>query len=298
MRGWFAQHALFAHPGRFCEYLLECPSSEVRSAFVKIIVFLAHFSMQDEPRFVLPSTAIAPPADPNASLSDHLLQAVLSLLKKEVSEHGRHLTQYFTLFLMYSSLGMPERTQLLKLDVPATFMLVALDEGPGPPIKYQYAELGKLYQVVSQLIRCCDVSSKTQSANSGRAPMNNIHGEVDCQEFIMEIQPQVAEILYNRTSYVKKIIEDANISEDTVKLLKFCSWENPHFSSVVLSELLWQIAYSYTYELRPYLDLLLHMLLLEDSWQNHRIHNALKGIPDDRDGLFDTIQRSKNHYQI
>ena len=39
------------------------------------------------------------------------------------------------------------------------------------------------------------------------------------------------------------------------------------------------------------------MLLLEDSWQNHRIHNALKGIPDDRDGLFDTIQRSKSHYQ-
>ncbi len=58
-----------------------------------------------------------------------------------------------------------------------------------------------------------------------------------------------------------------------------------------------QVAYSYTYELRPYLDLLLQMLLLEDSWQNHRIHNALKGIPDDRDGLFDTIHRSKNNHQ-
>ena len=58
-----------------------------------------------------------------------------------------------------------------------------------------------------------------------------------------------------------------------------------------------QVAHSYTYELRPYLDLLLQMLMIEDSWQNHRIHNALKGIPDDRDGLFDTIQRSKNHYQ-
>lgn len=87
------------------------------------------------------------------------------------------------------------------------------------------------------------------------------------------------------------------------------------------------MAYSYTYELRPYLDLLLQILLIEDSWQTHRsdliaecrklqflnlnvvlnfsfvsfcvcrIHNALKGIPDDRDGLFDTIQRSKNHYQ-
>jgi len=26
------------------------------------------------------------------------------------------------------------------------------------------------------------------------------------------------------------------------------------------------------------MDLLLSMLLIEDSWQSHRIHNALKGI--------------------
>ena len=47
-------------------------------------------------------------ADPNATLSDHLLLAVLQLLKKEVSEHGRHLQQYFHLFLMYSNLGVAE----------------------------------------------------------------------------------------------------------------------------------------------------------------------------------------------
>ena len=29
-RSWFAQNVLFAHPGRLPEYLLECPSSEVR----------------------------------------------------------------------------------------------------------------------------------------------------------------------------------------------------------------------------------------------------------------------------
>ena len=46
-------------------------------------------------------------------------------------------------------------------------MLVALDEGPGPPIKYQYAELGKLYTVVSQLVRCCDVSTRMQSSING-----------------------------------------------------------------------------------------------------------------------------------
>lgn len=59
------------------------------------------------------------PADPNATLSDHLLMAVLNLLKKEVSEHGRHLQQYFHLFLMYSNLGVAE-VCMIYLDIFVT----------------------------------------------------------------------------------------------------------------------------------------------------------------------------------
>ncbi|XP_053562456.1 probable ubiquitin carboxyl-terminal hydrolase FAF-X [Bombina bombina] len=298
VRYWFAHGVLFAHPNRFSEYLLECPSAEVRGAFAKLVVFIAHFSLQDGP-CTLPFTSAGPSSQAydNLSLSDQLLRAVLNLLRREVSEHGRHLQQYFNLFVMYANLGMQEKTQLLKLNVPATFMLVAMDEGPGPPIKYQYAELGKLYTVVSQLIRCCDVSSRMQSSINGNPPLSNPYGDPNLSQPIMPLQQNVAELLFVKTSYVKKIIEDCSNSEETIKLLRFCCWENPQFSSTVLSELLWQVAYSYTYELRPYLDLLLQILLIEDSWQTHRIHNALKGIPDDRDGLFDTIQRSKNHYQ-
>ncbi|KAK3574939.1 hypothetical protein QTP86_019806 [Hemibagrus guttatus] len=298
VRSWLAHNALFAFPTRFSEYLLECPSAEVRGAFSKLIVFIAHFSLQDGP---CPAPVTSPGSSTQAcdsiTLSDHLLRAVLNLLKREVSEHGRHLQQYFNLFVMYANLGLAEKTQLLKLSVPATFMLVALDEGPGPPIKYQYADLGKLYTVVSQLLRCCDVSSRMQSSINGNPALPNPYSDSNLTAPIMPLQQLVAEILFVRTSYVKKIIEDCSNSEETVKLLRFCCWENPQFSSTVLSELLWQVAYSYTYELRPYLDLLLQILLIEDSWQTHRIHNVLKGIPDDRDGLFDTIQRSKNHYQ-
>uniref|UniRef100_A0A2K5QGA4 ubiquitinyl hydrolase 1 n=1 Tax=Cebus imitator TaxID=2715852 RepID=A0A2K5QGA4_CEBIM len=298
VRFWFAHNVLFNVSNRFSEYLLECPSAEVRGAFAKLIVFIAHFSLQDGS---CPSPFASPgssrQACDNLSLSDHLLRATLNLLRREVSEHGRHLQQYFNLFVMYANLGVAEKTQLLKLNVPATFMLVSLDEGPGPPIKYQYAELGKLYSVVSQLICCCNVSSRMQSSVNGNPPLPNPFGDPNLSQPIMPVQQNVADILFVRTSYVKKIIEDCSNSEDTIKLLHFCSWENPQFSSTVLSELLWQVAYSYTYELRPYLDLLLQILLIEDSWQTHRIHNALKGIPDDRDGLFDTIQRSKNHYQ-
>nr|CAD7435986.1 unnamed protein product [Timema monikensis] len=131
----------------------------------------------------------------------------------------------------------------------------------------------------------------------GNVALPNPYGDPACPDFIMPIQPQAAEILFGRTSYIKKMIEDANLSDETVKLLQFCCWENPHFSRTVLSELLWQIAYAYCHELRHHMDLLLAMLLLEDSWQTHRIHNALKGVPEEREGLFDTVQRSKNHYQ-
>lgn len=49
VRYWFAHGVLFAYPNRFSEYLLECPSAEVRGAFAKLVVFIAHFSLQDGP---------------------------------------------------------------------------------------------------------------------------------------------------------------------------------------------------------------------------------------------------------
>ncbi|XP_063973678.1 probable ubiquitin carboxyl-terminal hydrolase FAF-X isoform X2 [Diachasmimorpha longicaudata] len=300
VRSWFAHNILFNHPHRFCEYLLSCPSTEVRSAFLKILVFLAHFSLQDGPCALPSLNAPSILLDPTATLSDHLLHAVLSLLHREISDHGKHLPHYFSLFHSYATLGLPEKQQLLKLNVPVTFMLVAIDEGPGPTIKYQYPELTKLHQVVSMLIRCCDVSSRCQSsqAPSGMTVLPNPYGDPQCQnDYLMTIQPQAAEILFTRTSYMKKLIEDVNITEDTVKLLQYCCWENPHLSRTILSELLWQIGFAYTHELRHHTDLLLAMLFMEDSWQTHRVHNALKGVPDEREGLFETIQRSKNHYQ-
>ncbi|KAG1670256.1 putative ubiquitin carboxyl-terminal hydrolase FAF-X [Nymphon striatum] len=308
VRSWFAHNVLFMHSYRFGEYLLECPSSEVRTTFAKIIVFLAHFSLQDGPcpPPMIFGGGLSQLLDSNATLSDHILQAVLLLLKKEVSEHGRHLTQYFSLFMMYCSLGVPERRQLLQLNVVSTFINVALDDGPGPAIKYQYAELSKLYQVISILVRCCDISSKAQSSITvnqssmclqNNLPLPNPHaGDHICPEYIVPVQPYVAEILLNKNNFLKKVIEDAAQLDETPKLLKFCCWENPSVSHFVLMELLWQIAYSYTYELKPYFDLLLHILLVEDSWQSHRIPIALKGV-EDREGMFDTIKRNMTHHQ-
>lgn len=78
-------------------------------------------------------------------------------------------------------------------------------------------------------------------------------------------------------SYVKKLIEDTAVGEDGVKLLQYCSWENPLFSRAILTELLWQSGFAYWHDMRHHTDLLLNILLMEDSWQSRRIYNALLG---------------------
>lgn len=87
------------------------------------------------------------------------------------------------------------------------------------------------------LIRCCDISSKASSSVSGQAPLPNTLGE----PALIPIQPQVADILYNKNNFVKKLLEDASGIEETSKLLRYCCWENNHFSWTVLSDLLWQV---------------------------------------------------------
>lgn len=88
-----------------------------------------------------------------------------------------------------------------------------------------------------------------------------------------------------------------HVGEEGLKLLQYCCWENPIFSRNVLIELLWECGFAYWHDVRHHTDMLLNILLMEDSWQNHRIHNALLGIAEDREGLLEIIQRTKTHYQ-
>jgi ubiquitin carboxyl-terminal hydrolase 9/24 len=52
IRAWFAYFVLLKNHYRFCDYLLESPAPDVRSAFSKIIVFLCHLSLQDRAKLI------------------------------------------------------------------------------------------------------------------------------------------------------------------------------------------------------------------------------------------------------
>lgn len=107
VRRWFAEHGLLSVPGRLAEYILVAPTPELRTMFVKLIVFVCHFAINDEPL-----QSIQTPAD---SLCEQILLHVLYLLKSDVPENGKHLAQYFALFTMYAGLNVQQKQQLLKV---------------------------------------------------------------------------------------------------------------------------------------------------------------------------------------
>lgn len=79
-------------------------------------------------------------------------------------------------------------------------MQVALDEGPGPSIKYQFVELSKLHQVVAQLIRCSDVSEQCQSSTQSARLLPNPYKDTSIgYDELMPVSPECVELLFNRT---------------------------------------------------------------------------------------------------
>jgi ubiquitin carboxyl-terminal hydrolase 9/24 len=51
-----------------------------------------------------------------------VLEAVLNLLRRDVSEYGRHLVQYFGFFVTYANLGDVEKTHLLNVIVVESYL--------------------------------------------------------------------------------------------------------------------------------------------------------------------------------
>lgn len=87
-----------------------------------------------------------------------------------------------------------------QLNVPAIFMQVALDEGPGPPIKHQYPELCKLHHVVSLLVRCSDITSECSNPNESPI-LPNIYGDPQiAPEDRPKLTKEAMQYLFQKTS--------------------------------------------------------------------------------------------------
>ena len=55
---------------------------------------------------------------------------------------------------------------------------------------------------------------------------------------ICVIPQQIADVIYKREIFLKKIIEDSGSCEESLRLLRFLIWENPDLTAMVLSEIM------------------------------------------------------------
>lgn len=210
------------------------------------------------------------------SYASRTVNLLIKLIYKEVPDNSLHSAQYFNLFYLLTTLGPEERQLLLLFDVPAIFMQVSSDEGHNQ-FRHHYSEFPKLYQVVSLLIRCCDISSEAKQCFADKPPLPNPFKHENTETYILPIQPHPREMLFCKVDYLKKIVKDAISVEDNIKLIKFCGWENIKFSMNSLREIFWYISYSLNFELKPYFTMLSQILVMEDSWQDFRIRVSLVG---------------------
>ncbi len=55
---------------------------------------------------------------------------------------------------------------------------------------------------------------------------------------ICPMPQQMADIIYKRDIFLKKIIEDSGSCEESLRLLRFLIWENSDVTAVVLNEII------------------------------------------------------------
>lgn len=79
-------------------------------------------------------------------------------------------------------------------------MQVAMEEGPGPSIKYQSPDISKLHQVIACLVRSSDISARCQSSNPSSSIRPNVYMQPSITpETLCVLSIEAQELLFNRT---------------------------------------------------------------------------------------------------
>ncbi|CAF3635592.1 unnamed protein product [Rotaria socialis] len=268
-RYYLANEVLVKYPNRFQEYLIDCTSADIRNAFGRVLVALARNSrVDDEDANRLPDQIF---------IEESIIVNVIRLLKKEMLDNVKMLTQYFQFFILYSSHGCYECEKLIRLNVPTFFAHMAFDDLPSTSIT-RFNEPSKFSIILSTLIRCYDVSALCKTKQSNNELLSNPFNIYDNNP-ICPIPEEMINIVYKNENFLRRLIEDSSTCEELHGLIRFLVWENPNVTCAILHEMVGSFSKLYANDLRSHLDILYLVLSVEDSWQEARILCVLKGTP-------------------
>jgi ubiquitin carboxyl-terminal hydrolase 9/24 len=294
-RVWLIQLLLQQKPTLITEYLIDCPSADVRQAFGRLLALLAQLLFQEQPPHDLFVDQPEVISNHSLQLSNRLLKQLMLLLRRLLTESNRSYTQLVVLFNDYALFGPNERAQLIHLKLPMTLLSVILDDVSSS--KQLQNETPRLFQLLFLLLRSCDLSPYCKKADATAVENNNPFTLPIHSLGLVPLDPQLPGI-FSRNVFIKRLVEECSgpASEECIKIIRLLSWENLQFSLLIIVEIIWHLNSTYESEhFKAQLHLLRCVLMLNDSWSAIRLHKALIGVQD-KSGLFDFINRSRNQH--
>ncbi|XP_055334947.1 probable ubiquitin carboxyl-terminal hydrolase FAF-X [Paramacrobiotus metropolitanus] len=297
-RWHLSEQVLLKKHKRIFEYLVECPSQEIRSAVMRLLGHLIFYSRVDCP--CPPSTLQAAynvgykfPQE-ITSLGDLILSCCVSLLEwKETGDNVRQLGQYFGMFHNLATSGAEQKEVLLRLRVPEIFIRLAVDDMPVSIFKHNFTngENSKLYTTIAHLVRSIDFSEFSVSCNDVEALPNPY---VDGQ-YAYTASHDLVQQLYMTNVFLKKLVEECLPMEEVRQMIKFLSWENSNFTARLLYTLLAALGAQYIQDLRTLLDFCFAFISLEDSWIIIRVDGFLTSRHiEQSEGFLSIMLRNRN----
>ncbi|XP_033116308.1 ubiquitin carboxyl-terminal hydrolase 24-like [Anneissia japonica] len=285
------------------QYLLECPSSEVRYSFTHIVETALRY-------FINHNSSATMSSIPELN---GLIEHLLCLLDKDVASYCRNCAQYFLLLSTYLNAGVNCCVHLFERGAYRRLMTFLIGQ-PTPNqdlnsrrwTSSHTRDFVSLHTTLANMVLHCDVSQFRSVEETPEDKPPNIP-DIHDLDTLLQTPEDVKSILFAAQGrrYIREAVAACRemtqgSTSDITDMLLHCCYCNQVFSQDVLEAIQYQIITAPAHDLKSMCHLLLKLLQLKDPLQLHRLKLCVEG--HDSDGLLDIIQKcnvtdSRRSYQ-
>ncbi|XP_071953763.1 ubiquitin carboxyl-terminal hydrolase 24-like [Antedon mediterranea] len=301
---WYVKH-LNSDVGRpyLRQYLLECPSSEVRLSFTNMLEAALRYFIKNNSSSMMSSIPEL----------DGLIEHLLTLLDKDIASYCRNSSQYFWLLSMYLNANVNCCVHLFQRGAYCrliTFLIgtptLTQDLNSRRWTSSHTRDFGSLHTTLASMVLHCDVSQFrtvdecSDDKHPNILPIHDLETPLQTPEDVKNIlfAPEGRRYIKEAVAACREMTPGTTAS--VINMLLYCSYCNAVFSQDVLEAIQCQIITAPSHDLRSMCSLLLELLQVKDQLQLQRLKLCVEG--HDSDGLLDIIQKynttdSRRSYQ-
>ncbi|PRP88236.1 ubiquitin domain-containing protein [Planoprotostelium fungivorum] len=268
--------------------LLCCPHSETRESIVRLVMEIVKMTAEEErPMYAKYAEGLVvmgsdddtmdiEDKDNNESSKIILLINRLMDMIPHLAGSWQNINEYFSLLLEIAKMGSGERGYLLHAQIISKLVDFYLgDESPAAEGRKRVKMIDKatntipqmknMFSVLALLVRCTSVEGEETEFCEDQPPNRLPHAE-------FKMRPRDREFITN-IKLIEKGVNEGHNHAALKDLCIFLSWECPNTSYEILTVACKRINSGTAENFKPWLDILVTVSKLEDTFQMRRIEN-------------------------